>query len=185
MKNLIIIVFISTVLQAVVSDVSNDKCGVWMKMNTMKRCCDIPDLIEEDKVRQLYKNNNLTLCALHEKMSEVLNIKTFDKTAYKSYLKKVINESEWQSIFDKSVDSCMDFVPKILPSFAKTYNMAEEGCGLKLTLSMFCWTTFAFLECPAKHFTDSSKCKESREIIKECQQNPDEIIKVFNSWSKQ
>lgn len=78
-------------------------------------------------------------------MTEFLNMKTFDKTAYKAYLKNTIKESDWQPIFDKSVDFCMDFVPKILPSFAKTYNMAEDGCGLKLMLSMFCWTTSAFL----------------------------------------
>jgi len=31
-------------------------------MHILQRCCDIPDLIEEDKVRNLYKSNNLTLC---------------------------------------------------------------------------------------------------------------------------
>ncbi|XP_070499619.1 general odorant-binding protein 68-like [Chironomus tepperi] len=185
MKCVLVIVVTFMVFQAVVCDVSTEKCGAWMKIDAMKRCCDIPDLIEEEKVRHIYKNGNLTLCAIYEKMSETLNLKSFDKTVFKAYLKKTINESDWQPIFDKSVDICMDFVPKILPSFAKTYNMAEDGCGLKLVLSLFCWTTTAFLDCPAKYFTDSSKCKETKEVAKECHKNPDEIIKVFNSWNKQ
>ncbi|XP_070499618.1 uncharacterized protein [Chironomus tepperi] len=180
MGKILFTIMVCAIVQLTLCADSDIKCRIWLQgIEKMNQCCKVPLPVDE-KQWDSYKKENLTFCERNEKALEFFNLKNADKAAYKNYLTKLINDSEWKEIFVKKSDFCFDFAPKLVPTFAKKANITEERCGTKFIIMVNCWMISAFSECPAKLLTDSAECKELAKTMKECQENPADIIKAFD-----